>query len=188
MPKGKTASTLGLSQRREQAFRRFLQGWNNVDVAKDIGVTAETVARYRNEYQEQITTQARENPRLLLNVIPNTVQSLHELEAVRKATWDEYEENVDRPAIRQQCLRTLTSIQAERAKLLGLFGVKQEFLLHVQNVQHVQQRILDWMRQNLCAEDREKLTKFLTTELAEYMPESQAPPADLAGLPEPIGN
>lgn len=169
MPKGKTLSTMNLSQRREKAFTCFLQGWNNADVARELKVIPETVARYRAEYKEQIDQEARQNPRLLLEVVPNTVLSLHELEAVRKAAWDEFNNNRDRPAIRQQALRVLSSIQGERAKLLGLAGLKPEFLVHLQNVQHVQQRILDWMRTNLCPEDREKLARFLETEMKDFM-------------------
>ena len=74
--RGKTASPYGLGQRKSRAFERFLQGWTNAEIARELHVTADTVSRYRAEYEAQIHEQARQNPRLLLDLIPNTVRAL----------------------------------------------------------------------------------------------------------------
>lgn len=72
-----------------------------------------------------------------------------------------------------QYLATLIKAQEQRAKLFNLFGVKQEYFLHVSAIQQVQTKLLEFMRISLCADDRSKLEEFMATELAPYM--EQAP-------------
>jgi transposase-like protein len=185
MPRGRTASTLSLQQRRETAMRRFLQGYTNTDIAREIGVTDETVARYRAEYEDQIRTQARERPDLLIRVVDNTILTLQELELVRQTTWEEYQE-CESANTRTSLLNTLVKIGQQKAQLFGLFGVRQEYFLHVQKTERFQQALLEWMRRELCAEDRNKLEAFITQAARDFFGEDHTTPAiEATALPGP---
>lgn len=176
MPRGRTNSNLSASQRKEKAHDLFSRAWKNADVARELSVTPETVKRYRDEYEESIRRQAAENPRLLVNVIENTVRALNELDQLRRNVWDDYETVPATSPLRAAYGKQLLSINTERAKLFGLFGVKQEYFLHVQNVQAMQNRLLEWMRANLCQTDREALERFISEELSVFMDNRQVTP------------
>jgi predicted transcriptional regulator len=183
MPRGVTASTLNVSQRREKAYDLFGRGWKNADVARDLRVTPDTVKRYRDEYDAQLVRQAAENPRLLVNVIENTVRALTELDQLRRSVWEDYESVPASSPMRAAYGKQLLSINTERSKLFGLFGVTQEYFLHVQNVQSMQNRMLEWMRTNLCAEDRDALERFIQDELSSFM-DNRVTPINASVAPE----
>lgn len=185
MPRGSTRSQLSLQQRKELANQRFTQGFTNSQIAEELGVDPTTVGQYRRQYEEQIAGEAATNPQLLRDVLANTIRALAELDVVRQSAWDEYNRSIAAHHIRcpecdhqftevsgagaqtrNQLLNTVTKAQEQRGKLLGLFGVKQEFFLHVQNVRIVQEHLLAFMAQHLCAEDKAKLETLLTGELA----------------------
>lgn len=178
MPKGKSKSKLTLSQRREKAFRLFLKGYTNADVARELGVTADTVTSYRRLYEERLADEAEHNPQLLRDVLKNTVQALYELDAIRMEAWaaldpkdHECEEcgcHLMGHQSRNQYLSTLVKAQEQRAKLFGLFGVKQEFMAHVFTVQGAQNKILEFLARSLCPTDRLAFQRFLDS------PEMQA--------------
>lgn len=191
MAKGKTKSKMGLRARREAAFRMFAQGATHEAIAKKLRVSRQTVTSYRKQYEAQLDAEAAANPRLLQDVLRNTVRSLRELDMIREDAWKRLEakprkvraacdgcgeENtfeVDLPPgdqARVQYQNVLLKAGEQRAKLFGVMGVKQEVFVAITNVQIVQNRMLDWMGRNLCADDREALASFLETELAEYMP------------------
>jgi hypothetical protein len=168
MPQGRTRSRLDLSQRKERAFSLFHRGWRNADVARDLQVTPDTAKRYRDEYEATLAQQAQDNPRLLINVLENTVRAITELDELRIETWRAYE-STDAGPTREMIRKALITINDQRAKLFGLFGVKQEYILHVQQIQAMQNRLIDWMRNHLCQQDRDALEAFITGELAEFM-------------------
>lgn len=174
MPRGRTASTLSLSLRRERAYELMVRGFNNTDIAKDLQVTPDTVGRYRADYESDLAEQSARNPRLLTNVLENTNRTLVELDEVRKSAWKLYE-TTDRESTKLQALRTLTSANQQRAALFGLIGMKQEYLIHVQNIQNMQNALLEWMRSNLCQEDRDALERFISAELQQYMGSVEQP-------------
>ena len=179
MPRGATNSPYRLSERREIAFEKFLKGWSNRDVAELLQVDADTVSRYRKEYQERLDVIARENPDMLVEVVKNTIQALEENDQIRVHLWDDYENaKADRAveceecgaeiripraptAVQNQILATILKAQEQRGKLFGLFGVKQEFYLEVQRIKHLQDKLIEFMRRSLCAADKAKLADFL---------------------------
>lgn len=200
MPKGKTVSPYDLSERRERAFGYFTKGWTNKDVAKKLKVGADTVARYRSEYEARIGEIAAANPGMLTNVIENSIRALEETDLVKKHAWDEYEKagkdriyecpeceaEIKVPAaasnVRNMWLNTVLKAQEQRHKIFGLFGVKAEFFSMVDKVRRVQDRLIEFMQRELCAEDRAKLEKFLTGEMQEDM----AATRDLPALPAEV--
>jgi predicted transcriptional regulator len=185
MPRGRTQSTLSVSARREKSYDLFSRGWKNADIAREVRVTPDTVKRYRDEYEQQLRTQAAQNPRLLVNVIENTIRAITELDQLRRTVWADYESVPASSPLRAAYGKQILSINNERSKLFGLFGVKQEYFLHVQNVQSMQNRMLEWMRTNLCAEDRSALERFIQEELSAFMSSEvtpiEIPVAELAG-------
>lgn len=185
MPRGRTDSPYNLSQRREKAFDLFMKGWTDVNVAERLQVTAETVARYRKEYMDTIELQARSNPSMLRQVLENTIVALEENATVRKSLWEEYESGkeplecghcgalLDVPGpgatTRNQILKSILAAQDQRARLFGLFGVKQEYFVMVQNIQHVQEKLLDFLRTRLPADLRREVEALLTSsEMTPY--------------------
>ena len=201
MPRGRTVSPLSLQQRKARARQRFIQGYSNDDIAAELGIHPTTVGIYRHEYEADLAEQAKANPQLLRDVLANTVRALAELDEVRRRAWEEYEASRTRHHLhcpecdhefdsivaggaqtRNQLLNTITKAQDQRAKLLGLFGVKQEFFLHVQSVRVVQEHLLAFMAQHLCSEDKQKLEHLLTGELAQYMGSPTLPILELEAV------
>lgn len=194
MPRGQTESPHDLDTRKEIAYRRFAQGYRNTAIAAEIQVTPDTVARYRSAYEADISDLARSNPRMLQDVVANTLRSLNEIDLVRHNAWErieqggrvqlvecdncEHEVEVEFPISDQNrngLLSTILKAQEQRAKIYGVFGVKAEFLQQVANVKIVQELLIGWMRNNLCETDRAKLEEFMVTELREYMGDEDAP-------------
>lgn len=180
MPRGVTRSRLDLHDRKRLAFEMFTQGHNSRSVAQRLEIHPGTARMYREQWEERIQREAEHNPELLRDVITNTVQALHELDLVRVKAWEEYDEAsgrtrlhcpncdedvfvaVSTPQTRNQLLATITRAQELRAKLLGLFGVKAEFMLHVQSIRRIQERLIAFMRTELCSADKQKLERLLT--------------------------
>lgn len=178
------------------AFDLFARGFSDDQVAERIVVTPGTANGYRREYEGELQQQLRDNPALLRNVLENTVRQLNELDQARRALWQEYDEathllqhtceacgheqevgQVATHSVRNQILAQITRSQELRAKLLGLFGVKQEFLLHVQSVRVMQEAMIAFMRESLCAEDKVKLERMLTEELGQHVEATNNLPA-----------
>lgn len=188
MSKGKTKSKLSRSERIEKAFEMFERGFNDSDVARTLKVARNTAAAYRTIYQRKSAERADENPRLLQNILGNTMQMLSEIDHIRKAAWKEFEkadkkQRIECPEchedvviifpdadLKNKLLNTALKAQGDRAKLLGTLGVKAEFLGMVAAVKFVQEKLLKFMAENLCAEDRAKLIALLSSpEMAQYM-------------------
>lgn len=189
MPKSK--SKLKLSQRRQQAYELFAKGYTNVDVAKDLEINKDTAAKYREKYEASIQSQAAANPGFLRDVLTNTVRSLKELDQIRADAWKQLKPR--RMKIEHHCpecehewtttLRfdvsdqsrvqyqnVLLKAQDQRSKLFGVMGVKQEVFIAIMQVKVVQDRILTFLTDNLCAADRAELEAFLQgPEMAQYM-------------------
>lgn len=172
MGAGATASPYRLGERRRRAFELFLQGQTVSEVAEELRISLNTAIRYKKRYEGELAEQAAANPSLLRNHLENTVRALNELDLVRRKAWDSYEGSTS-DQTRAQMLNIALKAQSERAKLFGLFGVKQEYFAHVQQVNLIQQRLLSFMARELCAEDRTKLELYITTELREFL---EAPP------------
>lgn len=203
MPRGRTESSYSLHERRQMAFSWFTQGYTDHEVAARLNVRAETVAQYRTQYEQSLAQQVARNPTMLRDVLENTVRALSELDEVRKRAWEEYESatrpmrsvcpdcehefiqhTVSSPTTRNALLGTITKAQEQRAKLLGLFGVKADFLQHVNSVRMVQEALLAFMRQELCTADKAKLEALMTNELADHFNRSAAMPPIPAELVE----
>lgn len=168
---------LSIQERKEIAFRMFSRGRTNSDVRDAIEVSRATVARYRDEYEEVLSQQADANPDLLNRVVDNTIRTLNELDEVRAEAWAQYEEAYH-PAVKQGYLKTVLQAQKQRAELFGLFGVKAEYLAHVNMVKNVQDRLLEFMRDHLCDEDREKLEEFMAIAMGPHIQARDLPAVD----------
>lgn len=160
---------MNLQERREEARALFLKGLTVAEVARKLGVTWDTANRYHELYEEWVEEEAGANPQLLSDVLKNTVQMIAELDQVRAAAWRQYH-TAESKQTKLQALNTVRACQQDKAKLFGLFGVKQDFYVLVQNVKVVQDRLLDFLTRELCEEDRAKLEHFLQSpELQQYM-------------------
>lgn len=196
----RSPSELTLQQRKARARERFAMGFNNEQIAAELSVHATTVGEYRKEYEADLGAHARANPELLRDVLANTIRSLDELDLVRQRAWDELEASRRQhrfecpecghafsevsgsgAATRNQLLNTIVKAQEQRGKLLGLFGVKQEFFLHVQQVRVVQDQLLSFMAAHLCDDDKRKLESLLTGELSGYLSASTQLPVITVG-------
>lgn len=194
--KGKSKSKLGLSQRRERAFELFARGYTNTDVARDLTVHMDTVARYRGLYEERIHAQAAANPNFLKDVVNNTMRSLEELDRIRadawkhleprttkvvhecpecETTWTEKEKVEVSDQTRAQYHNVLLKAQDQRSKLFGVLGVKQEVFVAIMQVKIVQDKVLEWMAENLEGDLRDALATFLVEELGEYVNPATTP-------------
>lgn len=186
----KTKSKKNLSQRREEAFKLFARGYSNVDVAQELKVSRNTVASYRERYEQSIHAQAAAKPGFLREVLANTIRSLEEVDAIRADAWKqlknrklrytaqcpdcehEFELKLDMPISdqsRAQYHNVLLKAQDQRGKILGVLGVKAEVLAAITQVKAVQDAILKWMMENLTGEQRTKLLAFMEAELSDYL-------------------
>lgn len=170
MSKGSTRSTLGLGERRQRALELFLQGRTVAEVAKELGCAPDTAARYREHWEHELRQQAENNPHLLRDFVSNTMRTLQELDLVRAKAWELYEGSSSE-STKNQALNTALRAQHERAQLFGLLGVKPEFMAHVQQVRGLQERLIAWMRTELCPDCRNHLANFLARESGVVLPE-----------------
>lgn len=157
---GKTSSPLRLSARKERAFELFAQGARVIDVARDVEVAWDTAKRYKDAYDDMITSQAQDNPDVLLDVVGNTFRMLVELDQARQEAWDRYR-RARSDAARVSFLNLAVKIQSDRAKLFGLLGVKPEYAARVEKIRVTQGRLIEFMSTELCDVDREKLISYL---------------------------
>lgn len=188
--KGKTKSTMSYSERKILAFELFSKGFTVTDVAAEVGVSRNTATSYKKRWKEEVKATAAADPASVRDVLTNTALMLDEVNQVRAVAW----QNLHRkPGILQivceSCehemeyqyrfppgdsaiaayLNLLTKTAEQRAKLLGLMGVDQRLFNEVMAVNHVQNKMLAWLNDNLDAAMRGLLADFIDTELAEYV-------------------
>jgi predicted transcriptional regulator len=168
MPAGRTSSPYPLQQRKRLARDLFLQGYSVTEVADELTISVDTAIRYKQQYEAEIKEQARANPQLLTNVLENTIRAMEELDAIRREAWNKYH-STSHVQTQSNMLNIALKAQSERAKLFGLFGVKPEYMMHVQRVQLLQQKLLEFMARELCQSDRRKLEDYLTGELRAFL-------------------
>lgn len=157
---------MGMGQRKEKARELFARGYRNAEVAREVGVHPDTVTRYRREYDEALREQAAANPRLLADVVQNTVQSLQHIDEVYKEAWVRYE-HAESAQVKATFLNTALKAEGERAKILGLMGVKGDTLAFVQRIKAQQDALIEHMREHLCNECRPTLIDFIVRNFAE---------------------
>lgn len=204
----KTRSKMTLSERREAAYTLFAKGFTNKAVAESLKVNKDTVKGYRDRYEASIQAQAQANPAFLRDVVANTFRSLHELDKIREDAWKHMERRKEKREFEVECpecgegfifttkldyeipdqtrvqyQNVLLKAQDQRAKLFGIMGVKQEIMVAMMQVKAVQDRLLHFMAEHLCAADRAELEDFLQSpEIAQYM--SAGSPASQVALAE----
>jgi hypothetical protein len=192
----RTKSGLSRSARIEKAFALYRRGFKIADVARELNVHRDTAANYKKLYDEQVATEAAQNPDLLTDVLKNTYRSLEELDDVRQEVWRNLQDRTRRDLIEcEECgheqehvwnepisdqsrasyLNTLLKAHDQRTKLFGLMGVKQEVFAVFQQVDTVQRAMLEWMGRELCVEDRHKLATFLENTFPQYMTQPAVP-------------
>lgn len=191
MPRGRTKSRKPREERLQDAFECFAKGMNDTAAARIVGVTRQTAAVYRGLYEKGLHARAQTNPRFLQEIVANTFRALEELDLVRADAWKQLEPRKVKRTIecpncehewketelypvsdqsRAQYHNVLLKAQSERAKLLGLLGVKHEMFVAIMQVKFVQDKLLEFMSRSLCAECREALEGFLMLpELVDYM-------------------
>lgn len=161
---GRSNSSLSLGQRRRKAYSLFSRGDTVTDVARKLHVSISTASGYHQKYEDQLELQARQNPHLLRDVIKNTFRTLEELDSVRRQLWKRYY-RAQSDGMRAQFLNLLLKAQDQRGRLLGLFGVKAEYMALVHSVSLLQTALLEFMQEELCPDDREKLEQFILEKL-----------------------
>lgn len=166
MPARRRRHTMGIGQRKEKARELFAKGYRNSEVAREIDVHPDTVTRYRREYEEALRTTATMNPTLLRDVVQNTVQALEHLDLVRAEAWKQYE-SADSKQVKATFLNSVLKAEGERAKILGLMGVKGDTLAFVQRVKEQQERLTEHMREHLCDDCRPMLIDFIVQNFSD---------------------
>jgi hypothetical protein len=165
------------SERREKAFDLFRKGYGPTDVGRKLKVSKNTALALKRRYEEAIKDEVRQRPDMMSDVLGNTLRSLEELDLVRKDAWRRLEGRSDHEC--PECgtllacshslpIQSATQLhgvilkaQEQRVKLFGLMGVKQEYFIHVQNIQVVQMLILEFLQNELCEADRMKFTTWM---------------------------
>lgn len=200
--KGKTKSTLTYSERKIRAGELFAKGFTVTDVARDLGVSRNTATSYKKRWTADVKAAAQADPASVRDVLTNTRMMLDEVNQVRAVAWHNLHRTegiIDiecescEHTMRYQYrfppgdtaivgyLNLLTKTAEQRAKLLGLMGVDQRLFNEVMAVNHVQQKILEWLNDHLDARGRGDLADFIDAELSEYVgaSEEEGPPAVL---------
>jgi transposase-like protein len=157
---------MGIGQRKDKARELFIKGYTNAEVAREVGVHPDTVTRYRREYEQSVRDAANNNPTLLRDVVQNTVQALEHLDRVRAEAWKRYE-SAETGQVKATFLNTVLKAEGERAKILGLMGVKGDTLAFVQRIKAQQEQLTEHMRENLCDECRPMLIDFIVSNFSE---------------------
>lgn len=156
----------GIRERREKAYRLFGRGFTNAEVARSVGVTPETSKRYRVEYENELREEATANPNLLRDVIKNTMSSLSALDDVRAEAWDMAQVDSTPPNVKASYLSIILKAEKERAAILGLLGAKTETAALFARIKEQQDKLIEYMRDHLCEEDRRQLEGFIMEQFA----------------------
>lgn len=158
----RTASSMSLSERREEAASLFRKGFTNADVARRLKVSPDTAASYRKWYEQRHQQEIADNPHFLNEVLSNTLKNLQEIDEVRKEAWRQYHKAEARQ-IKLQALNTVRACQQDRARIYGLLGVDQATSAMYANIKFVQDKILQFLNEAICDDDRGKLARMLAT-------------------------
>jgi hypothetical protein len=172
MAKGKTASALSLTERREAAGALIRKGFTNAEIARKLRVSPDTAAGYRKWNEERHKQEIADNPHFMNEVLSNTLRNLREIDEVRKEAWKQYH-TAEVKQVKLQALNTVRACQQDRARIYGLLGVDQATSAMYANIKFVQDRILEFLNQELCDVDRERLRRMLISpEFKKYFGES----------------
>jgi hypothetical protein len=141
-------------------------------------------------YEAEIADAKRARPEFLQDVLGNTFRALAENNEVIRDAWkqihrrghacgecgcDTYLSDTGR----QGYLNVVLKAQDSRNKLFGLLGVKQDYFAYVQQIQTLQVKLLEFLQEHLCDDDRAKLVDFLSgLETASEATAALMPPAD----------
>lgn len=170
MPRGKTRSPLSLQLRRETAVELFEKGFSNKDVAKRLKVTPDTALNYRKWYENKAKEEVNDNPNLFSDTQLNIAQFMARNDLMRKSAWKQYH-TTDSKQIKLQAINTLRNLELDRAKTLGLLGVKLDEFARFAKIERVMARVLRFLQQELQnEEDRARLIHMLSEgDVVEYM-------------------
>ncbi len=178
--RGKSNSPLSRSERIERFFELADQGYRNAEICREMGISKDTARSYREKWEERVEQRKLEVPNLLRDVLGNTIRQLEELDRIRKAAWSEYERasepfeiaceecehtmtvTVASATARNNALNTALKAQDSKAKVLGVIGVKQDFIMHVVRVENAMKRLLSFMANELCERDRLILDEYMS--------------------------
>lgn len=157
----------GIRARKEAANRLFQRGYTNAEVARAIGVTADTAKRYRDAYLAELREEATANPHLLREVINNTIQALRGIDDARAEAWDMAQSDGIASNVKAQYLGLVLKAEKQRAEVLGLLGVKTETAALFGRIRQQQDQLIEFMRSHLCDTDRQMLDRFITEQFAD---------------------
>lgn len=196
MPRGVNTSGLNRQQRLERSFEMFAKGYRNVDVRRRLKISADTCRRYRQLYEEHLQHEVTDNPRMLTDVLGNTVRVIEEIDLVKKDAWGRLDKRQGREHYCEECEchiplsiseavaleRVILETTQQRMRLFGLLGVKQEYFIHVQRIQLIQAKIIEFLQSELCEDDRRKFERFM----AQVIPASLEAPVILDAQSEDV--
>lgn len=162
--KGLTRSKLSYSERKELAFDYFGREWKNVDIANKIGVTPETIASYRKEWEEKKELAVYSDPNYLNNILQHTQERVEQLEAVIRETWETSDTTTNENA-KVAALRTIKDTIMDIAKLQRLTDTRVEVIDRTEKAQQVQEVILEMI--NIVVKDCPRCRQELSNRLEE---------------------
>lgn len=150
-----------MTQRKEVAEQYFRRGYKNAEVARLIGVHPDTVKRYRDDYEQRIRAEAASQPGLLRDVIKNAMESLASLDDARAEAWEHATASDTPLAVKATFLGIAIKCDRQKADILGLLGVKSDTTALYARIKNQQERLIEFMQNNLCENDRRLLESFL---------------------------
>ena len=164
MPKGLTKSKLTYSERKEMAFDLFAREWKNVDIARKLGVTPETIANYKRGWEDKKEEALWRDPNYLNNILQHTHERIEQLEQVIRESWDAADSSMNENA-KVAALRTIKDTVMDIAKLQRLTDTRIEVIDRTEKAQQVQEVILEML--NIVVRDCPKCRQELADRLEE---------------------
>jgi len=181
MPKGRTLSKLSYSERKELAFDLFAREWKNIDIARKLEVTPETIANYKRGWEDKKEEALWRDPNYLNNILQHTHERIEQLEQVVRESWNTYDETPNQNA-KVAVLRTIKDTVMDVAKLQRLTDTRIEIIDKAERATQVQEVILEVLNTVVkeCPRCRHELAKRLA-EAREIKEGVKALPASAEG-------
>lgn len=112
----------------QEVAQLSLQGHSAADIARQKGISAGTVRKYLQDWEDYIKTKAVENPEMFDKVLENSLRFIENYDLMLKNAWEVHDESRDAgvPATRLSALKIIQEITAQKARFFQLLGPRQE--------------------------------------------------------------
>lgn len=153
------------TRKRAQACRLFSEGYMPRDVAEKVEVSYRTAIVYQKFYQKKMQRAVIRNKDFFDKVVEHTLQELDVLAGQAKWIKEIAEDEEEPSGVRISAFSQLRWINEQRQKLKRLLDQKVEITHKVEEIRVRQDRIINFMEDELCPVCIDRMRDFFQKEV-----------------------